>query len=109
MWAHDYTGRYTDRMKPVDAVAIFFILAGCSGAEKPQATLPAHIEQINLINTPPIGRLSEDQLRGLAARCERYQPSGPARGPYSAKYCDDAEAAWSDSPLHMLVMPPVEK
>jgi len=54
---------------------------------------------------PPIAKLSLDQLRGLAARCDRYPPDGAARGPYDAKYCEAAIAAWSDSPIQMLRLP----
>jgi len=34
--------------------------------------------------------------------CEKYVPDKSARGPYDAAYCEDAIAAWSDSPLQML-------
>lgn len=81
---------------------IVLSLAGCGDADRPAAAPGSS----NLINTPAIARLSEDQLRGLVVRCARYQPLGLARGPYSAKYCDDAQAAWSDSPLHLVVVPP---
>jgi len=36
--------------------------------------------------------------------CEKYVPDKSARGPYDAAYCEDAIAAWSDSPLQMLPM-----
>ena len=58
-----------------------------------------------LIDTPPIAKLTPDQLHGLAARCGRYPPEGPARGPYDAEYCEAAIAAWSDSPIQMLRLP----
>lgn len=82
------------------------LLCSCSGKKEPAAISAAAAAEWHLIHTPPIARLSEDQLRGLAERCRRYDTTGTARGPYSAKYCDDALAAWSDSPLHMLVIPP---
>jgi len=37
--------------------------------------------------------------------CEKYSPDKSTRGPYDAAYCQDAIAAWSDSPLQMLPMP----
>jgi hypothetical protein len=80
------------------AIALLLGLAGCDRAPPPSA-------KSQLINTPPIGKLRPDQLHGLANRCERYTPSGAARGPYDAKYCEDAIAAWSDSPIQMLTLP----
>ena len=38
--------------------------------------------------------------------CEKYAPNGSMRGRYDAAYCDEAMAAWSDSPLQMV---PVQK
>jgi len=55
-----------------------------------------------LIDTPAIAKLTPDQLHGLATRCERYTPDGLARGPYDARYCEAAIAAWADSPIQML-------
>jgi len=86
-----------------DAACVFSLLflgvAGCGQAPAPPAA------KSRLINAPPIAKLSLDQLRGLAARCDRYPPDGPARGPYDAKYCEAALAAWSDSPIQMLRLP----
>ena len=36
--------------------------------------------------------------------CEKYAPEKSARGPYDARYCEDAIAAWADSPLQMVVI-----
>jgi hypothetical protein len=60
----------------------------------------------NLIRTPPIKLLNDQQLRGLSQRCEKYVPENSARGPYDAAYCEAAIAAWSDAPLQML---PIQK
>jgi hypothetical protein len=80
------------------ALALLSGLAGCERAPPPSA-------KSRLINTPPIAKLNPAQLHGLANRCERYTPDGSARGPYEAKYCEDAIAAWSDSPIQMLSLP----
>jgi hypothetical protein len=71
-------------------------VAACGQAPVPPAATS------RLINTPPITKLSPDQLHGLASRCGRYPPSGSARGPYDAEYCEAALAAWADSPIQML-------
>jgi hypothetical protein len=60
----------------------------------------------NLIRTPPIKLLNDQQLRALSLRCEKYVPENSARGPYDAAYCEAAMAAWSDAPLQMI---PIEK
>jgi hypothetical protein len=73
-------------------------LTACEPAPPPPA-------KSQLINSPPIAKLNPEQLHGLANRCEYYAPVGSARGPYDAKYCEDAIAAWSDSPIQMLVLP----
>jgi hypothetical protein len=71
-------------------------VAACGDAPAPPAATS------RLINTPPIAKLTPDQLHGLATRCGRYPPQGSARGPYDAGYCEAAIAAWSDSPIQML-------
>jgi len=35
-------------------------------------------------------------------RCQKYEPDKSARGPYDAAYCDEAIAAWADSPLQIV-------
>ena len=57
-----------------------------------------------LIHSPPIAKMGAEQLRSLSMECEKYVPDKSARGPYDAAYCEDAIAAWSDSPLQMLPM-----
>jgi hypothetical protein len=34
--------------------------------------------------------------------CQKYEPDKSTRGPYDAAYCDDAIAAWADSPLQIV-------
>jgi len=46
--------------------------------------------------------MSAEQMRSLSMECEKYVPDKSARGPYDAAYCEEAIAAWSDSPLQML-------
>jgi len=36
--------------------------------------------------------------------CEKYTPDGSTRGPYDSAYCDDAIAAWGDSPLQIVTI-----
>jgi hypothetical protein len=71
-------------------------VAACGQAPAPPAATS------RLIDSPPIAKLNPDQLHGLATRCERYTAPGPARGPYDARYCEAAIAAWADSPIQML-------
>ena len=71
-------------------------VAACGQAPAPPAATS------RLIDTPPISKLNPDQLHGLATRCGRYPVDGLARGPYDARYCEAAIAAWSDSPIQML-------
>jgi hypothetical protein len=71
-----------------------------------------------LIHEPPIAQLSAAQLRALSLACEKYPAESAAsaasaaltaptaRGPYAAKYCDEAMAAWSDAPLQLVIIPP---
>jgi hypothetical protein len=37
--------------------------------------------------------------------CEKYTPDGVSRGPYDIAYCENAVAAWGDSPLQMVTIP----
>jgi hypothetical protein len=59
-----------------------------------------------LIHSPPIAQLPAEQLRSLSMECEKYVPDKSARGPYDAAYCEEAIAAWSDSPLQMIPILP---
>jgi len=34
--------------------------------------------------------------------CQKYSPEKSTRGPYDAAYCEDAIAAWADSPLQIV-------
>jgi len=57
------------------------------------------------IHTPSISRLDPTQLRALSMDCEKYSPDGMSRGPYDIAYCENAIAAWGDSPLQMVTIP----
>jgi hypothetical protein len=74
--------------------------SGRSAAPEP----PKLIHDPKLIHGPPITQLAAEQLRSLSMECEKYVPDKSARGPYDAAYCEDAIAAWSDSPLQMVPM-----
>jgi hypothetical protein len=68
------------------------------------AAVPGQAAAPRLIHSPPIAKMGAEQLRSLSMECEKYVPDKSARGPYDAAYCEDAIAAWSDSPLQMLPM-----
>jgi hypothetical protein len=84
-----------------------FALAGCgrdsgqSAAPNPPAA-PGQPAVPRLIHSPPVAQLAPEQLRSLSMECEKYSPDKSSRGPYEAAYCEDAIAAWADSPLQML-------
>ena len=61
---------------------------------------------IRLTHSPPVVRLDPQQLRSLSMECEKYAPNNSMRGRYDAAYCEEAIAAWSDSPLQMVIIPP---
>ena len=63
------------------------------------------IAPVRLRHDPPIAQLGAEQLRSLSMDCERYSPKDSMRGRYDAKYCEDAIAAWGDSPLQMVTLP----
>jgi hypothetical protein len=69
-----------------------------------RAAVPGQAAAPRLIHSPPIAKMGAEQLRSLSMECEKYVPDKSARGPYDAAYCEDAIAAWSDSPLQMLPM-----
>ncbi len=88
-------------------VLLVTALAGCGGdsgkAHQPlQTAVPAQAPAPGLIRSPPIARLAAEQLRSLSMDCQKYSPDKSSRGPYDAAYCEEAIAAWSDSPLQML-------
>ncbi len=80
-------------------------LSGC-GREPGRAAAPSPPAGPTLIHSPPITQLPAAQLRSLSMECEKYVPDKSARGPYDAAYCEEAIAAWSDSPLQIV---PIEK
>jgi hypothetical protein len=88
-------------------------LAGCGrdsgrtavpgqAAVQGQAAVPGQAGAPRLIHSPPIAKMGAEQLRSLSMECEKYVPDKSARGPYDAAYCEDAIAAWSDSPLQIV-------
>jgi hypothetical protein len=80
-------------------VAFGAALAGCRGKSEDLAP-------VRLLHSPPIARLTAQQLRTLSLECEKYSPNGAMRGRYDAAYCAEATAAWGDSPLQMVIIPP---
>jgi hypothetical protein len=86
-------------MKPAGLLLIVCAtVAGCSRDA-------ADIAPIRLRHDPPIAQLGAEQLRSLSMDCEKYPPKESMRGRYDAKYCEDAIAAWGDSPLQMVTIP----
>jgi hypothetical protein len=79
------------------------VLTGCGGdsGQPPRPTPPVS----RFIHSPPISRLDPTQLRALSMDCEKYSPDGLTRGPYDIAYCENAIAAWGDSPLQMVTIP----
>jgi hypothetical protein len=71
------------------------LLPGC-GSPKPPPPEPKGI------HSPPITKMTSQQLRALSMQCQKYTPEQSMRGPYDADYCEKAMAAWSDAPLQMI-------
>ena len=83
--------------------ALFALLAAASLAGcKPSGEYDKTPE---LIHTPALRELNPKQLRALSMECEKYLAGQMARGPYDAAYCEAAIAAWSDSPIQMILIP----
>jgi hypothetical protein len=74
------------------------VVAGCGGD-------PADLAPVRLRHEPPIGQLTPEQLRALSMDCEKYPAKDSMRGRYDGRYCEDAIAAWGDSPLQMITLP----
>jgi hypothetical protein len=74
------------------------VLSACGGGAQPAAPRAAP----TLINSPPLAKLSDEQLHSLSMRCEKYAPDKTTRGPYDAAYCEAAISAWADAPIQML-------
>jgi hypothetical protein len=73
--------------------------AGCSGDS-------ADLTPVRLRHNPPIARLNAEHLKALSLECEKYPLHDSMRGPYDAAYCEEAIAAWGDSPLQMINIAP---
>ena len=86
-------------MRASGLALIVLSAAGCSGDS-------ADLTPIRLRHSPPIARLNTEQLKALSLECEKYSPYGSMRGPYDAVYCEEAIAAWGDSPLQMIIIAP---
>jgi hypothetical protein len=85
-------------------------LTGCGrdtgrAAVPSPAAMPGPAAAPRLIHSPPIAQLAPQQLRSLSLECEKYSADKSARGPYDAAYCEDAIAAWADSPLQIVPIP----
>jgi hypothetical protein len=76
--------------------------AGCSGSS-------GDLAPVRLLHSPPITQLTAQQLRSLSLECEKYSPKDSMRGRYDAAYCEEAMAAWGDSPLQMVIIAPDSK
>ncbi len=46
--------------------------------------------------------MTAEQLRSLSMECEKYPRNDSMRGRYETAYCEDAIAAWGDSPLQIV-------
>jgi hypothetical protein len=91
-----------DSIKPTCILLIAFAaLAGC-GRDSGQSAVPKQPAVPRLIHSPPITQLAPQQLRSLSMECQKYSPDKSTRGPYDAAYCEDAIAAWADSPLQIV-------
>jgi hypothetical protein len=82
-------------------IAFSAALTGC-GRDTGQPAVPKPPAVPKLIHSPPITQLAAQQLRSLSMECEKYVPDKSTRGPYDAAYCEDAIAAWADSPLQLV-------
>jgi hypothetical protein len=72
--------------------------AGCGGDS-------AGLAPVRLRHAPPVSQMTAEQLRALSMDCEKYSRHDSMRGRYDAQYCEDAIAAWGDSPLQMVTIP----
>jgi len=82
-------------------LAIVAAAAGCGKTGGHSAELAP----LKLRHSPPVGLLTREQLRSLSMECEQYPQNRSMRGRYDAAYCDEAIAAWADSPLQMVTIP----
>jgi hypothetical protein len=80
------------------------VLGGCGG-DSGQPRRPIEPPASRFIHSPAISGLKPEQLRALSMDCEKYTPDGVSRGPYDIAYCENAVAAWGDSPLQMVTIP----
>jgi hypothetical protein len=86
-----------------DRACLLLIVCGAAAAGCGRDA--ADIAPVRLRHDPPIAQLGAEQLRLLSMDCQRYAPKESMRGRYDAGYCEDAIAAWGDSPLQMVTLP----
>jgi hypothetical protein len=86
-------------------LGVGLFVTGCGGSNGSGGD-SRELVPLRLTHSPPVARLDPQQLRSLSMECERYAPNNSMRGRYDAAYCEQAIAAWGDSPLQMVVIPP---
>jgi hypothetical protein len=100
-WPYSSAWRWNINLRANCLVLAVFsaALAGCSGDSR-------DLEPVRLLHSPPVAQLTPQQLRTLSLECEKYSRNDSMRGPYDAEYCEEAMAAWGDSPLQMVIIAP---
>ncbi len=88
-------------------LGVGLLLAGCGGSNGSGGD-SRELAPLRLTHSPPVARLDPQQLRSLSVECEKYPPINSMRGRYDAAYCEEAIAAWGDSPLQMVIIPPAK-
>src|ERR1700716_432488 len=78
-------------------LAFIAACTGCSGGS-------ADIAPLRLMHSPPVHRLTPQQLKDLSMECQTYPLHNSMRGRYDASYCEDAIAAWGDEPLQIVTI-----
>jgi hypothetical protein len=79
------------------------VAAGACGGESQD------LSPVRLLHSPPVERMGAPELKELSLECGRYPVNQSMRGRYEAAYCEAAIAAWSDSPLQIVILPPAAK
>jgi len=87
----------------IPLIVLSAALAGCGSDSGPPRPPPPAASRFT--HSPPVSRLNPTQLRTLSMDCEKYSSDGISRGPYDIAYCENAIAAWGDSPLQMVTIP----
>ncbi|MEP6886111.1 MAG: hypothetical protein ABJC66_15295 [Gammaproteobacteria bacterium] len=79
------------------------LLSACGGSNHSSGNA-AELAPIRLTHSPPVATLDPHQLRSLSMECEKHPSHSSMRGRYDAAYCEEAIAAWGDSPLQMVII-----